>query len=112
MEPNQLVDGEGVIGFHFRAGTGTEPRLVQLLGEEGWGPDALDRLAGILMAATVLQGRQAVPVALQLAQRDCLALGPFLQDFRMTVLRELKERNLEDEWLAGLDSDTAEFGPG
>ena len=109
MEPNHLVDGEGVIGFHFRAGTGTEPRLVQLLGEAGWGPEALDRLAGILMAATVLRGHQAEPVALQLAQRDCLALAPFLQDFRMTVLRELKERNLEDEWLAGLDDDVTEI---
>ena len=107
MEPSDLVDQEGVIGFHFRAGTGTDPRLVQLLGEGGWNPDALDRLAGTLMAATVLQGRQAEPVALQLAQRECLVLGPFLQDFRMTVLRELKERSIEDTWLAGIDDDTA-----
>jgi hypothetical protein len=106
MEPFDLVRECGVIGFHFRAGPGTEPRLVELLGgDEGWNDAALDRLAGILMASTVLKGRHSLPLPLQLAKQQHGALPPFLQQYKNGLLSELKERNVEDAWLSDLSGD-------
>jgi len=107
MEPFDIVDECGVVGFHFRAGPGTEPRLVEILGgDAGWNDKSLDRLAGVLMAATVLRGRHSLPLPIQLAKKQHQALGPFLQQYKNGVLRELKERNIEDSWLSDLDVDS------
>jgi hypothetical protein len=113
MEPFDLVREAGVVGFHFRAGPGTEPRLVEVLGnDEGWNDEALDRLAGMLMAATVLRGRHSLPLPLQLAKQQHQALPPFLQQYKNGLLSELKERNVEDAWLSDLSGDGGEMSLG
>lgn len=104
MEPRDVVK-EGVIGFHYRAGTQTTPLLIQLLGAEpGWNSASLDLLAGRLMALTVLAGHHAVPLPLQLASREHVALKHFLALYTKSIGAAMKERSVEDIWLADFDA--------
>ncbi len=108
MEPRDVVK-EGVIGFHYRAGAQNNPLLVQLLGAEpGWDSAALDLLAGRLMALTVLTGRDAIPLPLQLAAREQLALPHFLALYTKSVGAEMKKKSIEDIWLADFDEPLTE----
>jgi hypothetical protein len=103
MEPADVV-GRGVLGFHYRAGTGTPPRLVQLVGDEpDWQREDLDRLAGLVAGLTVVGGPRAAPVPIQLASREQEALERFLRSYTAAVHQGMEKKEVEDVWLSGLD---------
>jgi hypothetical protein len=103
MEPHEVAGG-GVIGLHYCAGPGTQPKLLQILGDDpGWQPCDLDELTGRLMALTVTGGKQAWPMPLQLAARELASLDGFIEHYRAGVHSEMKKRSIEDVWLSELD---------
>jgi hypothetical protein len=105
MEPADLVDEQGVVGFHYRSGVRAEPLLVQLLGNDAsWSTQQLNELAGILIAATVQQKGYAVPVPFQLADHQLYSLKNFLAQYCITMKQELKNREIEDSWLSDLEN--------
>ncbi|HVA48996.1 MAG TPA: hypothetical protein VNH11_21720 [Pirellulales bacterium] len=103
MEP-ETVMAAGVIGLHYAAGPGTPARLLELVGDEpGWKAADLDRLVGAVMALTVVAGRQAWPLPVQLAERELNALDGFLKHYRHCLHEEMKSKEIEDVWLSELD---------
>ena len=103
MEPESVVQ-HGVIGLHYCAGPGTVPRLVQLVGDEPeWTVAAFDDFVGRLMALTVVGGRQAWPLPMQLADQELAALSAFIEHYRAGVHAEMKQKNIEDVWLSEMD---------
>lgn len=105
MEPVDLVDQQGVVGFHYRSGVRAEPLLVQLLGSDAtWTRQHLNELTGLLIASTVQKDGYAVPVPFQLAGQQLQALSSFLRQYTITMKQELKNREIEDSWLSDLHS--------
>jgi hypothetical protein len=105
MEPADLVDEQGVVGFHYRGSVLAEPLLVQLLGNDvSWTRRQLNELAGVLIAATVQRDKSAVPVPFQLAQQQLHSLSNFLKQYCLTMRQELKNREIENSWLSDLET--------
>jgi len=105
MEPADLVDEQGVVGFHYRGGVRADPLLVQLLGNDtNWTKQHLNELAGSLIAATVQRDKYAVPVPFQLAEQQLQGLTNFLKQYCLTMRQELKNREIEDSWLSDLET--------
>ena len=105
MEPADLVDQQGIVGFHYRSGVLAEPLLVQLLGNDtSWTKQQLDEIAGILIATTVQRDKHAVPVPFQLANHQLHGLSNFLKQYCLAMREELKSREIEDSWLSDLES--------
>jgi hypothetical protein len=103
MEPGSVVD-LGIIGLHFRAGQTTQPRLMQLIGDApAWIASAIDEVVGLTMALTAVGGAASAPLPVQLAERELIALGPFLEHYSRSVAGELKRRELESIWLSDWD---------
>lgn len=103
MEPARLVN-EGIVGFHFKGAEGTAARFAHMLGAaEQWGCEAIDRVAGLLMALSAVGGREALPLPLLLAQRELQPLDGFLKHYGLQVRGHLRNRSLEQGWLDGLD---------
>lgn len=106
MEPASVVD-LGVIGLHFRAGQTTQPRLMQLIGDEPeWSREEIDRVVGLTMALTAVGGAMSAPLPAQLAERELNALGPFLEHYSRSVATEIKRRDIESIWLSDWDLTT------
>jgi hypothetical protein len=105
MEPADIVDASGLAGFHYRSVTNSEPLLVQLLGGDNhWTREQLNDLAGLLIAATVQHNKDAVPVPFQLAEHQLQSLRRFLKQYCLTMRQELKNREIENSWLADLET--------
>ena len=105
MEPADLVDQQGIVGFHYRSGVLAEPLLVQLLGNDAsWTKQQLNEIAGILIATTVQRDKHAVPVPFQLAHHQLHGLSNFLKQYCLTMREELKSRQIEDSWLSDLEN--------
>jgi hypothetical protein len=103
MEPAQLAE-QGVVGFHFKGAEGTSARFAHMLGAPDlWPRDALDRVAGLLMALSAVGGREAVPLPLLLAHRELRPLDGFLNHYALSVRGHLRSRKLEQGWLDGFD---------
>jgi hypothetical protein len=103
MEPAALAK-DGVIGFHFKGAVGTSARFAHALGEPGtWTCEAIDRVAGLLMAMSAVGGREAVPLPILLAERELQPLRGFLDNYGSQVRGHLRGRKLEQGWLEGLD---------
>lgn len=103
MEPARLAK-QGVVGFHFKGAEGTSARFAHMLGApELWTRDALDHVAGLLMALSSVGGREAVPLPLLLAERELRPLSGFLKHYALSVRGHLRSRKLEQGWLDGLD---------
>jgi hypothetical protein len=103
MEPRELVR-EGVVGWHYAAAPGTEPCLVQVIGDENaWTSDVCDRLTGILMSLTVLSGPYSLPLPMQLAEHELSALQQFLITYRDGIRRSMQNKDIEASWLSNLD---------
>jgi hypothetical protein len=103
MEPSEVVD-LGVLGLHFRAGPGTAPHLLQLVGDEpNWQRAQLDRLAGLVTALTVVGGQRAYPLPVHLAAMEQEGMGRFLGVFTDQVRSRIARREDEEAWLAGLE---------
>lgn len=103
MQPRTLV-GEGVVGWHYAAAPGTEPCLIQVIGDEkAWRSEICDELTGILMTMTVLSGPFSLPLPMQLAQHELRSLKPFLEHYREGVRRSMQSKELDAVWLSNLD---------
>jgi hypothetical protein len=103
MEP-AVVAATGVIGFHIRSLDQNAPQLVQLVGDApGWTKDRLDRLAGEISALTVSNGKQPVPIPLFLASQTAATIPNFVEAFRGAVEDHIRRRQIETEWLTGIE---------
>jgi hypothetical protein len=103
MEP-AVVAANGVIGFHIRSLDQNAPQLVQLVGDApGWTRDRLDRLAGEISALTISNGKQPVPIPLFLASQTAATIPNFVEAFRGDVEDHIRRRQIETEWLTGIE---------
>jgi hypothetical protein len=107
MEP-AIVAASGVVGFHLRAVDQNGPQLVQLIGDApGWTQERLDRLAGEISALTVSNGKQPVPIPLFLAAQVAVTIPKFVEAYKGGVEDSIRRRQLETDWLTGIE----EFHP-
>jgi hypothetical protein len=107
MEP-AAVAASGVIGFHVRSIDQNSPQLVQLIGDApGWTRDRLDRLAAEISALTVSNGKQPAPIPLFLASQVAGTIPNFVDAYRGDVEDHIRRRQLETDWLTGIE----EFHP-
>lgn len=105
MEPSDVVS-LGVVGLHFRAAQNIAPRLVQLIGDApDWTAKLLDRVCGQVMALMVVGGQDAMPLPIQLAAPEQKTLDNFLDFYSRSVVASLKQREIENIWLSGLDEE-------
>lgn len=105
MEPAEVAQ-MGVLGFHFRAAHATGPRLVQLIGDEpGWDRKSLDKVCAVTMALTAVGGADALPIPIQMAARELMALDNFLIMYGRGVAKEIKSRDIENVWFSDLDEE-------
>jgi len=105
MEPKDSV-GPGVIGFHFKGGMGENIHMVQLAGDEPlWDLECIDRVCGQLMNLCVIRGKPSVPLPLQLAVQELKAIDQFVKFYRSGINNALKDSQIEDTWLSGLDEE-------
>lgn len=105
MEPSDVIN-LGVTGLHFRAAQNTGPRLMQLIGSApDWTTPLLDKICGETMGLTVVGGQDAMPLPIQLAAREHKGLKAFLDYYSRSVVDALKQREVEDIWLSGLDEE-------
>jgi len=103
MEPAEVAAG-GVIGFHMRAVDQNAPQLVQLIGDApGWTKERLDRLAGEITSFTVSNGNQPVPIPLFLASQIAETIPNFVDAYRSGVEDQIRKRQLETDWLTGIE---------
>ena len=103
MEPALLTE-LGVLGVHYRANQNAGPRLLQLIGDApGWDAAGMDLITGNVMALTTTGGEKALPLPIQLAQRELRALEHFLENYRRGIAQEMRSRRIEDTWLEELD---------
>ena len=103
MEPALLTE-LGVLGVHYRANQNAGPRLLQLIGDApGWDAAGMDLITGNVMALTTSGGEKALPLPIQLAQRELRALEHFLENYRRGIAQEMRSRRIEDTWLEELD---------
>jgi hypothetical protein len=103
MEPSEVA-ARGVLGMHFRAGSGSTPHLLQVVGDEPhWQRTGLDRLAGLAAALTVVGGQGAYPLPVQLAGSLQEQMGRFLDVFARGVRERIAKRVDENAYLTGLD---------
>ncbi|MFZ2959650.1 MAG: hypothetical protein WA705_22415 [Candidatus Ozemobacteraceae bacterium] len=92
----------GLIGYHYRAGTGTDPSFLQFMGREEWDVTALDKVAACVMALTAHGGGDGWPIPNFLAQRELQALEPFLKNFSTQIRKEISDQKIENIWLSDL----------
>lgn len=105
MEPSDVVN-LGVIGLHFRAAQQTGPQLMQLVGNESnWTARLLDQVCGQVMSLMVVGGQEAAPLPIQLAEREQQGLISWLEFYSQSLVNALKQREVEDVWLSGLNED-------
>ena len=105
MEPGDVVNS-GIVGLHFRALPNTAPRLLQFVGNAPeWTPKLIDRVCGQVIAAIVAGGRDAMPLPIQLAERELSGLGRFLEYYSKSVVEALRQEDVEDIWLSGLNDE-------
>ena len=105
MEPRDVID-LGVTGFHFRAAQNTGIRLMQLIGAApDWTAKLLDQVCGQVMGLTIVGGQDAMPLPIQLAAREHKGLKNFLEYYSRSVVEGLKQREVEEIWLSGLEEE-------
>jgi hypothetical protein len=105
MEPNDVIK-LGLVGLHFRAAQNTGPRLMQLVGDApAWTAQLIDRVCSQVMALMVVGGQDAMPLPIQLAANEQISLGNFLENYSRSIIGAIKERQVENIWLSGLDEE-------
>lgn len=108
MEPSEAV-AEGVIGFHFKGGRGSQIQMAQLAGEEtDWNSARLDTVAWRLMVLDMQNQRKSQPLPQLLGGQQLKMLDQFALYYRQGLAEAMKQNDIESVWLSGLDegSDT------
>lgn len=105
MEPSDTA-ALGVIGLHFRAAQNTGPQFLQLVGDTpAWTAELIDLVCSQVMSLIVVGGQEAMPLPIQLAAREQQCLDKFLETYSNSIIDSLKNREVEDIWLSGLEED-------
>jgi hypothetical protein len=105
LEPAEAVS-EGVVGFHYKGGRGSQIHMVQLAGEEpGWTAEQLDAVAWKLMVLDLQNQRKTKPLPQVLGDQQLKVLDQFVGYYRQGLNDALKKNDVEDVWLSGLDED-------
>lgn len=103
MEPASEV-GQGVIGFHFRSARSSQIKMVQLSGEEAdWNSNLLDAVASKLMILDMQSQKKAMPLPQLLSRQQLNILEKFSAFYRQGLNEALRNNNVENTWLSGLD---------
>ena len=113
--PRAIVD-HGRLGFHYLTGLRGQPVYVETLGSAAaWtdrgGADALDALAGDLLALTYFDARHAVPLPLWYAQSGVEIVKSkgrgrgVLEFYKAEALRAMREEQVDQAWLAGWEEE-------
>ena len=113
--PRAIVD-HGRLGFHYLTGLRGQPVYVETLGSTAaWvdrgGADALDELAGDLLALTYFDARHAVPLPLWYAQSAVEVVKRkekgrgVLEFYKAEALRAMREEQVDQAWLAGWEEE-------
>ena len=105
LEPAVAAE-PGVIGFHFKGGRSSQIQLVQLAGEEpDWNKDTLDEVAWKLMVLDMQSQRKAQLLPQLIGAQQLKMLDQFAVYYRQGLNEALKRNEVEETWLAGLDSE-------
>ncbi|MCK5664976.1 MAG: hypothetical protein KAI17_15900 [Thiotrichaceae bacterium] len=108
LEPAEAA-GAGVIGFHFKGGSGSQIQLVQLAGEEpDWNHETLDAVAWKLMVLDMQSQKKASLLPQLLGQQQLKMLDQFVIYYRQGLNEALKTNEVEETWLSGLKDQGAE----
>lgn len=103
MEPASEVS-QGVIGFHFRSARSSQIKMVQLAGEEAdWNSALLNAVASKLMILDMQSQKKAMPLPQLLSRQQLNILEKFSAFYRQGLNEALRNNNVENTWLAGLD---------
>ncbi len=113
--PRAIVD-RGRLGFHYLTGLRGQPLYVETLGSAAaWvdrgSADALDALAGDLLALTYFDARHAVPLPLWYAQSGVEIVKRtekgrgVLEFYKAETLRAMREEQVDQAWLAGWEEE-------
>jgi len=113
--PRAIVD-RGRLGFHYLTGLRGQPVYAETIGSaSAWvdrgGADALDALAGDLLALTYFDARHAVPLPLwyarsgvEIVKRKQKGRG-VLEFYKAEALRAMREEQVDQAWLAGWEEE-------
>ncbi|WP_295578631.1 hypothetical protein [uncultured Lamprocystis sp.] len=105
MAPEEAV-AAGLIGFHYRGGRGSDIQMVQLAGEEqDWDSAALDAVAWKLMVLDMQSQRRAYPLPQVLGYEQLKALDQFAAYYRAGLSDAMRQNDIEETWLSGLDEE-------
>lgn len=105
MEPADAVDA-GVIGFHYRGGQSGQIQMVQLAGEAlDWDTKKLDAVAWKLMSLDIQGQSKLKPLPQLLAMQQLKMLDQFAAYYRQGLNDSIKNNDVEDTWLSGLDEE-------
>lgn len=103
LEPAQAVE-HGVIGFHFRSARAGQIQMAQLAGEENdWNTELLDTVASRLMILDMQNRKKAMPLPQLLSRQQLSILEKFSAFYRQGLNEALRNNNVENTWLSGLD---------
>lgn len=103
MEPAGDVEF-GVIGFHFRSARSGQIQMAQLAGEEtDWTGELLDTVAWRLMVLDLQSQRKAALLPQLLGLQQLKMLDNFTDFYRKGLHEALRDNEIEDTWLSGLD---------
>jgi len=103
MEPADDVE-HGVIGFHFRSARSGQIQMAQLAGEESdWSGELLDQVAWRLMVLDMQSQRKAALLPQLLGLQQLKILESFTDYYRKGLNEALRNNEIEDTWLSGLD---------
>lgn len=114
--PRSLVE-RGRLAFHTLTGLRGQPVYVETLGSaETWvergGAEALDALAGDLLALTYFDSRKALPLplwyaqsAVEIVKRKAPGGRGLLEFYKAETLRVMREEQVDQAWLAGWEDE-------
>lgn len=105
--PKALVE-RGSVAFHYLSGLRGEPIQVETVGSaplwaDRGGADAIDSLAGDLMALTWFDNRGSLPLPIWYAQLavDIISKPGVLEFYKRETLRAMRNESVDQAWLAG-----------
>ncbi|MDB2386501.1 hypothetical protein N9W21_04070 [Shewanella sp.] len=105
MEPTEAVKA-GVVGFHYRGGHSSQIQMVQLAGEaQDWDTQKLDAVAWKLMSLDIQGQSKPRPLPQLLAMQQLKMLDQFATYYRQGLSDAIKNNDVEDTWLSGLDEE-------
>jgi hypothetical protein len=103
LEPTKAVE-HGVIGFHFRSARTGQIQMAQLAGEESdWDTELLDTVASRLMILDMQNRKKAMPLPQLLSRQQLSILEKFTAYYRQGLNEALRNNEVENTWLSGLD---------